>query len=205
MTIKNGTISSTAANGGSAISNYGTLNVMNATINGASVREDNDWPAYPVNNYSNATFENVVVNGYQGAIACNAAGTTTLTECTINKEYLNTSSHVFYINHADAKVVVNSGTYTHKGMDGSLAYVNKGKITINGGVFSASNGGYGMAALTGGSIEVNGGDFTASFQGWGGKINIKVEHLHQSLKKISLPKATRQLRKTANSMLLKEM
>ena len=171
LTIKNGTISSTAANGGSAISNYGTLNVMNATINGASKRENESWPSYPVNNYSDATFENVLVNGYQGAIACNAAGTTTLTECTINKEYLNTSSHVFYISHVDAEVVVNSGTYTHKGMDGSLAY-NMGKITVNGGTFSASNGGYGMASLSGGSIEVNGGDFSAAFQGWGGTINI---------------------------------
>ena len=172
LTIQNGTISSTAANGGSAISNNGTLIVKNATINGASVRENEGWPSYPVNNYSDATLENVTVTGYQGAIAANAPGTTTVTNCTINKEYLNTSSHVFYINHADAKVVVNSGTYTHKGMDGSLAYVNKGKITINGGVFSASNGGYGMAALAGGSIEVNGGDFTASFIGWGGTINI---------------------------------
>ena len=172
LTIQNGTISSTAANGGSAISNNGTLSVKNATINGASVRENGGWPSYPVNNYSDATLENVTVTGYQGAIAANAPGTTTVTDCTINKEYLNTSSHVFYINHADAEVVVNGGTYTHKGMDGSLAYVIKGRITVNGGTFSASDGGYGMAALTGGSIEVNGGDFTASFQGWGGTINI---------------------------------
>ena len=171
LTLKNGTISSIGANGGSAIYNAGTLTVLNATINGASVRENEGWPSYPVNNYSDATLENVTVTGYQGAIAANAPGTTTVTNCTINKEYLNTSSHVFYISHADAMVIVNGGTYTHKGMDGSLAYVS-GKITINGGVFSASNGGYGMAALTGGSIEVNGGDFKTAFFGWGGEIKI---------------------------------
>ena len=173
LLIKNGTISSTGANGGSAIYNAGTLTVQNATLNGSSIRENGDWPSYPVNNYSDATLENVTVTGYQGAIAATAPGTTTVTNCTINKEYLNTSSHVFYINHADANVVVNGGTYTHKGMDGSLAYVNKGRITVNGGTFSASKGGYGMAASTGGSIEVNGGDFSAAIIDWGGTINIK--------------------------------
>ena len=172
LKVIGGKISSTAANGGSAIYNAGTLEVDGTTIVGASVRENGGWPSYPVNNYSNMTLKNVIITGYQGAIACNSAGTTTLDNCTINKEYLNTSSHVFYIDHADANVLVNSGTYTHKGMDGSLAYVIKGSITVNGGKFSASNGGYGMAALANGSITVNGGTFETKFEDWGGKITL---------------------------------
>ena len=173
LKVIGGEISSTAANGGSAIYNEGILEVDGTTIVGASVRENEGWPSYPINNYSNMTLKNVTITGYQGAIACNSAGTTTLENCTINKEYLNTSSHVFYINNADANVVVNSGTYTHKGMDGSLAYVNKGSITVNGGTFSASNGGYGMAALANGSITVNDGTFEAGFIDWGGNITLK--------------------------------
>ena len=172
LKLVGGTISSTGANGGSAIANYGELVVEGTTINGASIRENNGWPGYPINNYGNMTLKNVEITGYQGAVACNAAGTTILENCTINKEYLNTSSHVFYINHADAHVIVNGGTYVHNGMDGSLAYVNKGSITVNGGTFSTTNGGYGMAALTNGKIVINGGSFTAMPINWGGSITL---------------------------------
>ena len=97
-----------------------SINFENATINGAN-GGNGSWPSYPINNYgSEMNINNSVINGYQGAVACSAAGTTTMTNCTINKEYFGTSSHTFYINHADAHVIVNSGSYTHKGMDGSL-------------------------------------------------------------------------------------
>jgi hypothetical protein len=172
LKIVGGTVSSTGANGGSAIANYGTLVVEGTAINGSSIRENGCWPSYPINNYGDMTLKDVTIAGYQGAIACSDAGTTTLENCTINKEYLDTSSHVFYINHADANVIVNSGTYTHKGMDGSLAYVIKGSITVNGGTFSASNGGYGMAPLTGGKVFINGGSFKTGLLGWGGLISI---------------------------------
>ena len=172
LKLVGGTVSSIGANGGSAIANYGTLVVEGTAINGSSIRENSGWPSYPINNYGDMTLKNVTITGYQGAIACGDAGTTILENCTINKEYLNTSSHVFYIYHADANVIVNSGTYTHKGMDGSLAYVSEGSITVNGGTFSASNGGYGMASLANGKVIVNGGSFETKFQGWGGLISI---------------------------------
>ncbi|MBQ5690372.1 MAG: hypothetical protein IIV24_02665, partial [Alistipes sp.] len=123
LTLVGGTVSSTGANGGSAIANYGSLVVEGTEINGASIRENGGWPSYPINNYGDMTLKNVAITGYQGAVACGDAGTTVLENCTINKEYLDTSSHLFYIYHADAHVIVNGGTYTHKGMDGSLAYV----------------------------------------------------------------------------------
>ena len=172
LTIKNGTISSTAGNGGSALCNKGTLTVENATINGSSICENNSWPSYPINNYGTMTVTNSTINGYHGAIACNDAGTTTVNNCTIIKNYLNLSSHVFYINHADAKVVVNGGTYTHKGKDGSLAYVNMGEITVNDGTFNAEGGGYGIASLTNGKVTIKGGTFNAGLLNWGGSIVI---------------------------------
>ncbi|MBQ5924305.1 MAG: hypothetical protein IIW97_03060 [Alistipes sp.] len=178
LTIVGGTISSTGANGGSAIQNNGQLIIKGTEIIGSSIREmvgeKEDWPSYPINNYgSSIIIKNATITGYQGAIACNTAGTVTLEDCTINKEYLNTSSHVFYINHEEAKVIVNGGTYTHIGMDGSLAYVIKGLITINGGTFNASNGGYGIAALTNGNVVINGGTFNNALLNWGGSISIK--------------------------------
>ena len=174
LTINGGTVSSTGANGGSAIQNNGQLIIDGTKIIGSSIRENNGWPSYPINNYgSSILIKNATITGYQGAIACNTAGTVTLENCTIRKEYLDTSSHVFYINHDDAKVIVNSGTYTHYGMDGSLAYVIKGIITINGGTFEASNGGYGIAALTNGTVVINGGTFNNALLDWGGSISIK--------------------------------
>ena len=173
MKLIGGKVESTAANGGSAIENYGKLIVEGTEVVGASIRENGGWPSYPINNYGDMTLKNVVITGYQGAIACTAAGTTILENCTINKEYLNTSSHVFYITHAEANVIVNSGSYTHKGMDGSLAYVIAGTITVNGGTFAANGGGYGMAPLSNGKVVINGGSFTSMPINWGGSITLK--------------------------------
>ena len=172
LTIIGGTISSLAKNGGSAIANYGNLTVENVVINGAE-REGDSWPAYPINNYGDATLTNAVISGHQGCVALNAAGTTVLNNCEVTKNYMNTSSHVFYVNHADAKVVVNGGTYNHNGFDGSLAYVNKGEVTINGGTFNAKDGGYGFAALSAGKVIINGGNINAGLLNWGGKFVVK--------------------------------
>ena len=168
LTIVGGTISSLAKNGGSAIANYGNLTVEDVVINGAE-REGDSWPAYPINNYGDATLTNAVISGYQGCVALNAAGTTVLNNCEVTKNYMKTSSHVFYVNHADAKVVVNGGTYNHNGFDGSLAYVNKGEVTINGGTFNAKDGGYGFAVLSAGKVIINGGNINAGLLNWGGK------------------------------------
>ena len=172
LKLVGGVVSSTGANGGSAIANYGELVVEGTEIVGASVRENDGWPSYPINNYGSMTLKNATITGYQGAIACGDAGTTILENCTINKEYLNTSSHVFYIYHADAHVIVNGGTYTHNGMDGSLAYVISGSITVNDGEFSTSGGGYGMAPFKGGSVVIKGGSFASNPLSWGGEISI---------------------------------
>ena len=168
LTIIGGTVSSLGKNGGSAIANYGNLAVENAVINGAP-REGDSWPSYPINNYGDMTLTNTTITGYQGCVALNAAGTTTLNNCELTKNYEKTSSHVFYVNHADAKVIVNGGTYNHNGFDGSLAYVNKGEVIINDGTFNAKDGGYGFAALTNGKVTINGGNINAGLLGWGGQ------------------------------------
>ena len=168
LTIIGGTVSSLGNNGGSAIANYGILAVENAVINGAP-REGDSWPSYPINNYGDMTLTNTTITGYQGCVALNAAGTTTLNNCELTKNYEKTSSHVFYVNHADAKVIVNGGTYNHNGFDGSLAYVNKGEVIINDGTFNAKDGGYGFAALTNGKVTINGGNINAGLLGWGGQ------------------------------------
>lgn len=172
LKISGGTVKSTGNNGGSAIYNDGTLTVEDATIVGASVRENGGWPSYPVNNYSDMTIKNTTITGYQGVVACTAAGTTVIENCIFNKEYLDTSSHTFYINHAEANVIVNGGTYTHNGMDGSLAYVNAGTFTVNEGEFTAGNGGYGIAPLTNGTVIINGGTFNNALMNWGGNITV---------------------------------
>ena len=171
LTITGGTISSLVNNGGSAIANYGTLYVEDAVINGAP-REGDSWPAYPINNYGSMTLTNTTVTGYQGCVALNAAGTTVLNNCNLTKNYEKTSSHVFFVNHADAKVTVNGGTYNHNGFDGSLAYVNEGEVTINNGTFNAKDGGYGFAVLSAGKVIVNGGNINAALQDWGGEFMI---------------------------------
>ena len=173
LTLVGGKVESTANNGGSALYNKGTLVVEGTEVIGASIRENGGWPSYPINNYGeHMTLKNVTITGYQGAVACNAAGTTVLENCNITKEYLDTSSHVFFVANSDAEVIINGGTYVHKGMDGSLAYISAGTVTVNNGEFSTSNGGYGMAALTAGTLVVKGGVFNNAFQNWGGSISV---------------------------------
>ena len=174
LKINGGTISSVAENGGSAIANYGNLTVEGATINGAPQAQDGSgWPAYPVNNYGDLTLTNTSVTGYQGCIALNAAGTTVLNDCVLTKEYLETSSHVFYVNNADAKLVINGGTYTHNGFDGSLVFAAKGEVVINDGTFNAKDGGYGPAVSTADAkIVIKGGNINAGLLNWGGQFVI---------------------------------
>jgi hypothetical protein len=169
LTLKNGTISSTCANGGSAIYNAGTLVVENVFINGAP-QEGSSWPSYAVNNYGPATFTETTITSNHGAVASYADAT--INNCHITMNGFGGSSHVFYFGEG-ADVVVNGGVYTHNGnVDGSLGYIMTGAtITINDGTFSASNGGYGLAAYKG-SITVNGGYFTNEFEAWGGPISV---------------------------------
>mgnify|MGYP003288492856 CR=1 FL=1 len=170
LTIVGGTINSIAENGGSAIINYGVLNLEKTTVNGAPCA-NGGWASYAFNNYGEATLTDVKVESNHGAIA--VYGKTTLNNCEVVMNGFGGSSHVFYAG-ANGELVVNGGTYTHKGnVDGSLGYIMSGaKAIINDGTFEASNGGYGFAAYVG-AIEINGGTFKNALQDWGGPISIK--------------------------------
>ena len=170
LTIVGGTINSIGENGGSAIYNKGVLSLEKTTVNGAPCA-NGGWASYAFNNYGEATLTDVTVVSNHGAIS--VYGKTTLNNCEVVMNGFGGSSHVFYAG-ANGELVVNGGTYTHKGnVDGSLGYIMSGaKAIINDGTFSASKGGYGFAAYTG-AIEINGGTFTNKLEDWGGTFTIK--------------------------------
>ena len=171
LTINGGTIVSAAENGGSAILNAegATVTFTDVELQGAP-QAGEGWPSYALNNYGEAIFTGVKVVSNHGALA--SYGKLTLTDCEVVMKGFGGSSHVFYLGEG-ADVVVNGGTYTHKGnVDGSLAYVMTGaKLTINDGYFTASNGGYGMAAYKG-DIIITGGKFDNAPIDCGGTITI---------------------------------
>ena len=170
--IKNGTIAVTGANGGAALYNAegASMILEDVTVTGAS-QTGSGWPSYAVQNYGVMEINGAVVGSTHGALAL--YGDTVINDATVTMNGFGGSSHVFYIGGEGTDVIINGGTYTHKGnVDGSLAYIMTGAtMTVNGGTFSASNGGYGMATYTG-SLTVNGGTFANAFLDWGGPISI---------------------------------
>ena len=169
--IIGGTVASTANNGGSAIYNSGTMTVEEATLTGAP-HEGESWPSYTVNNYGDMTIKDTTVTSTHGGIASSSGGTVTLENVNVTTSGFGGSSHVFYLSGAGSKLVVNSGTYTHKGNgDGSIAYVSSGtSLEINGGTFTAEGNAYGIAVL--GNVTINGGTINNKPQMWGGTLTI---------------------------------
>lgn len=171
LVITNGTVSSAAVNGSSAIYNAAgaSLVLEDVVINGAPQSGDK-WPSYAINSYGTLHItEGVTVTSNHGAIAL--YGKTVIDDVDVTMNGFGGSSHVFYIGGEGTEVTINGGVYTHKGnVDGSLAYIMSGaSVIVNDGYFTASNGGYGLAAY-GGSLTVNGGTFDNAFQAWGGPI-----------------------------------
>ncbi|MBE6306039.1 MAG: hypothetical protein E7084_00045 [Bacteroidales bacterium] len=163
LTIKGGTISSTATDGGSAVYSTGNLTLENVTLNGAPYGTGTTYPSYALNIYGkNTHLKNVTINGTHGALAAVSNGTTIVEDCNLTVSGRNNSDHVFYLNHADAKVTVKGGTYTNNDTGYSyVAYVGAGELTLEDGTFSAPNvaSTKGMATGTEGKIFVKGGTF----------------------------------------------
>ena len=172
LLIVGGSVESTGANGGSAIYNAegAVLTLNDVTVTGAPQSGDG-WPSYAINSYGALTIDGANITSTHGAVCLYAD--TVINNANITMNGFGGSSHVFYIGGEGTDVVINGGTYTHKGnVDGSLAYIMTGAtVTVNGGTFSASNGGYGMATYTG-ALNVNGGTFANAFLDWGGPISI---------------------------------
>ena len=157
LTIKNGTISSTAANGGSAIQNNGTLTVEGATLNGAP-NADGSWPSYTVNNTGVMTATNTTFTSYHGSVASYGDGAVvTLNNSEIDMAGIpGFTSHGIYT-YNSGKVVVNGGTYTNKATDqaSSGASVINGAVEVNDGTFTGRiENYYGTPVLKGGIYSV---------------------------------------------------
>jgi len=157
LKIVNGTISSTAGNGGSVIQNNGTMIVEDATLNGAP-NEGEGWPSYAVNNKGNLTLNNVKVTSYHGGIASyNDNAVVTLNNCALEMSGIQGfTSHGFYT-YNNGAIVVNGGTYANNATDqnSSGASVINGAVTVNSGTFTGRiENYYGTPVLKGGTYSV---------------------------------------------------
>ena len=158
LVIKNGTVSSTAANGGSAIMNAGTLTVVNATLNGAA-NEGEGWPSYTVNNIGIMTIEDSIITSVHGALCSYAENAVvTLNNSTIEMSGIpGFTSHGIYT-YNGGKVVVNGGTYKNNAADqnASGASVINGAVEINSGNFVGRiENYYGTPVIKGGMFNVD--------------------------------------------------
>ncbi len=157
LTVKNGTISSTADNGGSAIQNYGTLTVENATLNGAP-NANGSWPSYTVNNTGVMTVNNVTITSHHGAVASyNDGAVVTLNNSVIDMAGIpGFTSHGMYT-YSNGKIIVNGGTYANKATDqaASGASVINGAVEVNDGTFTGRiENYYGTPVFKGGTYSV---------------------------------------------------
>lgn len=126
--ICNGTISSTAENGRSAISNSGILTVENVTLNGAP-NANGSWPSYTINNTGETTLTNCNVTSYHGVIASYGEGAlVTIDNINVNMRGIpGFTSHALYT-YSAGKIVVNSGYIANNATDQN----NTGASVING-------------------------------------------------------------------------
>ena len=164
MSIRGGTISSTAANGGSAIQNNGELVIENAILNGAS-NADGSWPAYTLNNTGKMTISNSKITSVHGAVASHGEGAVV----TMNNTDIDMSgipgftSHGIYT-YSNGTVIVNGGNIENKATDQSSTggSVINGAVTVNGGNFTGRlEDYYGTPVIKGGTFSVNPSPFIA--------------------------------------------
>lgn len=158
LTIKNGTISSTANNGGSALANKGTVIVEEVTLNGAP-NADGSWPSYTINNTGKMTLNSCKITSYHGAVASyNEGALVILNESVIDMAGIpGFTSHGIYT-YDGGKVIVNGGTYANKATDqnASGASVVNGNVEIKGGTFTGRiENYYGTPVIKGGTFNVD--------------------------------------------------
>ncbi len=164
LLIKNGTVSSIADNGKSAIMNKGTLTVENTTLNGAPFAGDG-WPSYAVNNKGVMTATNTKITSYHGSLCSYGNGAlATLTNCEIDMAGISgKTSHGIYT-YDGGSVIVNSGVYANKAADQNATggSVINGNVTVKDGTFSGRvENYYGTPVIFGGSFDCNVNNFVA--------------------------------------------
>ena len=157
LTLENGTISSLAENGGSALVNNGTANVNGVTLNGA-INANGSWPSYTVNNTGVLVLNNSTITSYHGAVSSyNDGALVTLNNTNIDMTGITgfTSHGIYTYNNGAA--VVNSGNIANNATDQNStgASVINGAITVNGGNFTGRiESYYGTPVLKGGTFSV---------------------------------------------------
>ena len=150
LTIKGGTISSTAKNGGSAIQNNAgaELTINNVTINGAEF-EAPGWPSYGINNYGTLTINDADITTYHGAVATGGDGVTVINDATVdvgNSTETNQTSWALYV-YGNGQLTVNGGTFANTKNEygqvyggGYICAISTNQTIINGGTFDKTEG-----------------------------------------------------------------
>ena len=170
LSIINGTISSVAVNGGSAIYTKGALTLDNVTINGApSDTATGDYASYAVN--AEGTAAKLIVNN-STIKGRGAVGATKGAKVEINGGLYHTPApvwgHAVYAVGEGTQVVINGGTFS-EGYDYAannwgmyqIYSGNKAQVIVNGGTFEnwdCANG-YDLCTATEGTITIYGGNF----------------------------------------------
>ena len=154
--IKNGTISSTAANGGSAVVNNGNLTVEDAVLNGAP-NADGSYPSYTVNNTGTMIVTDTEITSVHGGLCSYGEGAVlTLNNCTLEMSGIpGFTSHGIYT-YNGGKVIINGGTYRNNATDQGAtgASVINGNVEVNGGTFVGRiENYYGTPVLKGGTYS----------------------------------------------------
>ena len=158
LTIKGGTVKSTAPNGGSALQNAGTANVVNSTLNGAS-NADGSWPSYTVNNTGKLILTDTNITSVHGGVASYGDGAVV----TMNNTNLNMSGIPGFTSHGlytynNGQIVVNGGNIANNAADQAAtgASVINGAVTVNAGTFNGRiEDYYGTPVIKGGTFSVN--------------------------------------------------
>jgi len=179
LKVIGGTISSTAENGGSAILNKGTLEIEDATLNGAPSNTATGTASYALNSdgaNSKLVVKNSTING-RGAI-----GATNGTQVEINGGTYHTPAvawgHAIYADGEGTQVTINGGTFS-EGYESNannwgmyqIYSGNKAKVIVNDGTFEPWDcaNGYDLCTATEGTIAIYGGTFAENPSSQNGK------------------------------------
>ncbi len=180
LSIIGGTIKSVAENGGSAIYNYGSLELNNTTIEGAPSNTTNGYASYAIN--SEGASSKLIVNN-SNISGRGTIGATEGTKVEINGGNYYTPEvawgHAIYAIDEGTEVVINDGVfsegYAYDATNWGMYQIysgKKAKVVVKGGDFSepwdCANG-FDLCTAEDGVIEIYGGKFAENPSSQNGK------------------------------------
>lgn len=180
LTIIGGTIKSVAENGGSAIYNYGSLELNNTTIEGAPSNTTNGYASYAIN--SEGASSKLIVNN-SNISGRGTIGATDGTKVEINGGNYYTPEvawgHAIYAIDEGTEVVINDGVfsegYAYDASNWGMYQIysgEKAKVVVKGGDFSETwdcANGFDLCTASDGVIEIYGGKFAENPSSQNGK------------------------------------